>query len=49
MDQEMVQGEHEVTWESDAYPAGFYFFSIYNKSLNSNDQFWKTNKMILTR
>ncbi|MEN8230538.1 MAG: T9SS type A sorting domain-containing protein [Bacteroidota bacterium] len=46
VDQELPQGDYEVTWKSKEYSSGIYFYSIYSISMNSNDQFWKTRKMV---
>lgn len=46
VDREMPQGKHEVSWHTGENATGLYFYSMYSKSLNSNDQFWKTRKMI---
>ncbi len=46
VEQDMPQGTHQVTWKAYEYPSGLYFYTIYSKSLHSNDHFSKTRKMV---
>lgn len=46
---EMLSGDYELRWDSKEYSNGMYFFTMYSRSVNTNDQFWQTRTMILSR
>jgi hypothetical protein len=46
---EMLPGDYELRWDSKEYTNGMYFFTMYSRSVNTNDQFWQTRTMILSR
>jgi len=46
---EMLPGNYELIWDSKEYSDGIYFFSIFARSVSTNDQFWQTKIMMLTR
>ena len=43
------KGIHSVIWETKDNPQGVYFYSIYAKSLNSNQVFWNVKKLLIEK